>query len=190
MTSLVVPRPIAWISTISKEGICNLAPYSHFSNCSANPPIMLFSSTGVKDTLRNIQDTNEFVINVVTHELRHQMRATAARWPSETDEIEKAGLTTAASSFVRPPRVEQAKASIECKLREIIPMGAGYVVFGDVLCFYIAGEVMINGRVTAELLRPVGKLDGSNYATVDAVERLDLPAELAGEVADFDKAYR
>jgi len=190
MTSLVVPRPIAWISTISKEGICNLAPYSHFSNCSANPPIMLFSSTGVKDTLRNIQDTKEFVVNVVTHELRHQMRITSASWPAETDEITKAGLTTADSRFVRPPRVRQAKASIECKLREIIPMGAGYVVFGDVQCFHIADEVMTNGRVTAELLRPVGKLDASNYTTVNAVERLDLPAELTREVADFDKAHR
>jgi flavin reductase (DIM6/NTAB) family NADH-FMN oxidoreductase RutF len=190
MTSLVVPRPIAWISTISEAGVCNLAPYSHFNNCSSNPPIVLFSSNGEKDTLRNIRETGEFVVNVVSHDLRSQMRITSAQWDSHVDEIEKAGLEALDSLYVRPPRVRQAKASMECKLREVIEMGSGRVVFGDVLCFHVAEEIWVNGRVSTERLQPVGKLDGSNYATVNEVEHLALPSEVSQEVADFGRAKR
>ncbi len=190
MTSLVVPRPIAWISTVSNDGVRNLAPYSHFTNCSSNPPIVLFSSTGVKDTLRNIEATGEFVINVVTHHTREQMRITAAEWPSEADEISKAGLSTLPSKFVRPERVKEASASMECRLRTVMPMGSAYVVFGDVLCFHVADDVMVDGRITANRLQPVGKLDASNYVTVTETERIDLPSDFASEVSDFDKARR
>lgn len=190
MTSLVVPRPIAWISTVSKDGVRNLAPYSHFTNCSTNPPIVLFSSTGIKDTLRNIQETGEFVINVVTHHVRQKMRITAAEWPSEADEISKAGLSTLPSGFVRPERVKEAHASMECRLRTVMPMGSAYVVFGDVLCFHVAEEIMVDGRITANRLQPVGKLDASNYATVMDTERIDLPPDVASKVSDFDKARR
>jgi flavin reductase (DIM6/NTAB) family NADH-FMN oxidoreductase RutF len=190
MTSLVVPRPIAWISTISKAGVRNLAPYSHFNNCSSDPPIVLFSSNGEKDTLRNIRETGEFVVNVVSHDLRTQMRITSAQWPSHVDEIEKAGLETAESLYVRPQRVSAAKASMECKLRDVIEMGAGRVVFGDVVCFHVAEEIWVDGRVTAERLQPVGKLDASNYATVQSVEHLGLPSNVLQEVGDFGRAKR
>ena len=190
MTSLVVPRPIAWVSTTSKAGVRNLAPFSHFTNCSADPPIILFSIKGMKDTLRNIVDTNEFVVNVVTHHVRREMRITSAKWPSDTDEFEMAGLSTAASSLIAPPRVANARASMECKLRHILPMGEGNVVFGDILCFHVADDVMVDGRILSSRLQPVGKLDASNYATIDQVERLDLPADVACLVDDFATAKR
>ncbi len=194
MTSLVVPRPIAWISTLGKDGCRNLAPYSHFTNCSSDPPIVLFCSNGVKHTLANILDNGEFVINAVTHEVRHQMRISGAIWPVDADEIAKAGLTAVDSEFVRPPRLREAKAAMECRLRDVVPMGECHVVFGDIVCFHVCfhveDELMASGRVVTERLRPVGKLDGSNYATVHAVERLGLPAELAAEVGDFGKAGR
>ena len=185
MTSLVTPRPIAWVSSMSRDGVLNLAPYSHFNNCSANPPIVHFTPSANKDTLRNVRETGEFVVNIVTHNLRKQMRITSAAWPAEIDEFEKAGLTSAASRFVKPPRVGAARAALECKLREIIPMGEGFMVFGDVLCFHVAENVMVNGRVDYSRLQPVGKLDGKNYSTVGPVERLDLDPEIAREVADY-----
>jgi flavin reductase (DIM6/NTAB) family NADH-FMN oxidoreductase RutF len=189
MTSLVVPRPIAWISTLGTDGVANLAPYSHFNNCSANPPIIMFSSNGVKDTLRNIRETGEFVVNMVSHELRKQMRVTSANWPPDASEFEMAGLTAAASRFVRPPRVAQARASMECKLRQVLAMGDCFVVFGDVLCFHVADDIMVDGRVAAERLQPVGKLDGALYSTVTATERLDLPPDMAGKVDDYGNAW-
>jgi len=190
MTSLVVPRPIAWISTISKDGVRNLAPYSHFTNCSTNPPIVMFSSTGIKDTLRNIMDNGEFVINMVKHDFRQQMRITAAEWPPEADEFQKAGLSTLQSDLVRPERIKGARAAIECRLRTVMPMGSAHVVFGDVLCVHVADDIMVEGRITAERLQPVGKLDGSHYATIWETEQLALPADTAREVKDFDKAKR
>ena len=111
MTSLVTPRPIAWVSSMSRDGVLNLAPYSHFNNCSANPPIVHFTPSANKDTLRNVRETGEFVVNIVTHNLRKQMRITSAAWPAEIDEFEKAGLTSAASRFVKPPRVGAARAA-------------------------------------------------------------------------------
>jgi flavin reductase (DIM6/NTAB) family NADH-FMN oxidoreductase RutF len=189
MTSLVVPRPIAWISTLGTGGVPNLAPYSHFNNCSANPPIIMFSSNGVKDTLRNIRDSGEFVVNIVSHELRHQMRVTSANWPSDVSEFEQAGLSSAPSRFVRPPRVAAARAAMECKLREILPMGDCFVVFGDVQCFHVADELMVDGRVIAERLQAVGKLDGALYSTVTSTERLDLPPAMASQVDDYGASW-
>jgi len=189
LTSLVVPRPIAWVSTLSREGVANLAPYSHFNNCSSDPPIVLFASNGVKDTLVNIRESGEFVINVVSHHLRHQMRITSAAWPHGVDEFEKAGLSTAKSRFVRPPRVAEARAAMECTLRQILPMGEGFVIFGDVQCFHVAEDVMVDGRVMAERLQPLGKLDGANYSTVTTLERLELPPEIASQVTDYGGSW-
>ncbi|KAA0996146.1 flavin reductase family protein [Paraburkholderia panacisoli] len=185
LTSLVVPRPIAWVSSISASGVRNLAPYSHFNNCSTIPPIMHFTSNGVKDSVRNIKETGEFVINVVSHNFRKQMRITSAEWPTGVDEFEKAGLESVPSDFIRPERVKGARASIECKLRDIIQMGDGYMVFGDVVCFHIDDDVWVNGRVDISRLQPVGKLDGLNYSTITEVERLELPVDIARMTKDY-----
>ena len=185
LTSLVVPRPIAWVSSVSSSGVRNLAPYSHFNNCSTTPPITHFTSNGVKDSVRNIRETGEFVINVVSRHLSRQVRITSAEWPSNVDEFEKAGLEGVASDFVRPERVKGARASIECKLRDIIQMGDGHMVFGDVICFHIDDDVWVNGRVDISRLQPVGKLDGQNYAPVNEIERIELPREVAEMTGDY-----
>ena len=189
MTSLVVPRPIAWVSTMSGAGKCNIAPYSHFSNCSANPPIIQFVSNGEKDTLRNIRETGEFVVNVVSDHLKQAMRITAANWPSEVDEFEIAGLARTESSRIAPPRVADARAAFECRLHQILPIGEGNIVFGDILCFHVSSNILVNGRVDSSLLEPVGKLAGSNYSTVHETERLDLPPEHATAVGDYGAAW-
>ena len=185
LTSLVVPRPIAWVSSVSSSGVRNLAPYSHFNNCSTRPPITHFTSNGEKDSVRNIRETGEFVINVVSQNLRKQMRITSAEWPSDVDEFEKAGLEGVASDFVRPERVKGARASIECKLREIKQIGDGYMVFGDVICFHIDDDIWTNGRVDMSRLQPVGKLDGLNYAIINEIERIELPSEIAAVTQDM-----
>src|SRR5215469_10419115 len=185
LTSLVVPRPIAWVSSISSSGVRNLAPYSHFNNCSTTPPITHFTSNGVKDSVRNIRETGEFVINVVSRHLSRQVRITSAEWPANVDEFEKAGLERVASDFVRAERVKGARASIECKLRDIIQMGDGHMVFGDVICFHIDDDVWVNGRVDISRLQPVGKLDGQNYAPVNEIERIELPREVAEATGDM-----
>jgi flavin reductase (DIM6/NTAB) family NADH-FMN oxidoreductase RutF len=189
MTSLVVPRPIAWVSTVSSTGKCNLAPYSHFNNCSANPPIVQFVSNGEKDTLRNVKATSEFVVNVVSDHLKQAMRITAANWPSDVDEFEMAGLERARSSMVAPPRVASARAALECRVRQILPMGEGNMVFGDVLCFHVSPNILIDGRIDSELLQPVGKLAGTNYSTIHRVERLELPVDHAKAVADYRASW-
>ena len=174
-TSLIVPRPIAWVSTMDANGVRNLAPFSYFNGCSARPPIVHFTPTTENDTLRNVRATGEFVVNIVSHELHEAMRVSSAEWPPEVDEFEKAGLATAASTVVRPPRVALAKAAMECKVRTILPMGEGHMVFGDVLRFHVSDTILESGRVSMERLRPVGRLSGNGYSTVANVERLGVP---------------
>jgi len=148
----------------------------------------MFSSAGEKDTLRNIRDTNEFVVNVVSDDLKLEMRTTSAEWPSEVDEFEKANLQAADSLFVKPQRVAKARAAMECKLRTIIPMGAGMVVFGDIICFHVSENIIIDGRVDSTRLQPVGKLDASHYATINKIERRDLKSDVCEQVADYRAA--
>lgn len=168
LTSLVVPRPIAWVSTVSEESVLNVAPHSYFNAISSAPPIVHFTSTGVKDTLRNIRATGEFVVNIVSLDLVEQMNLTAADFPPEEDEFEWAGLAPAPSSVVRPPRVARAKAAMECTLNQVVSLGNGNMAFGDVVRFHIDESVMRDGRVLPDLLRPVARLGGSMYTDAAA----------------------
>ncbi|HVM00007.1 MAG TPA: flavin reductase family protein [Egibacteraceae bacterium] len=175
LTSLVVPRPIAWVSTLSEAGTRNLAPHSYFNMISSYPPIVHFTSTGVKDTLRNVRATGEFVVNVVSRDLLEVMNATAADFPPGEDEFAWAGLEPAPSATVAPPRVAAARASLECRMREVLSMGNGNMVFGDVLHVHVADGIWRDGRVAPELLEPVGRLSGGGYALVDEVTHLPRP---------------
>jgi len=166
MTSLVVPRPIAWISTLSSAGVRNLAPHSYFNAISSEPVILHFTSTGVKDTLTNVRATGEFVVNIVSVDTAKKMNTTAADFPSDEDEFEWAGLHAEASSAVGPPRIAEAKAAFECRLRGIVSMGNGNMVFGDVVRIHVDEDVLRDGRVDPKLLQPVGRLGGSGYVDV------------------------
>lgn len=163
MTSLVVPRPIAWVSTLSSSGTRNLAPHSYFNAVSSDPLILHFTSTGVKDSLTNVRVTGEFVVNVVSADLAEPMNLTAADFPPEEDEFTWARLEAAPSRFVAPPRVAAARAAFECKVNRVLEVGNGNMVFGDVLCIHVAEEVMRDGRVDPALLDPIGRLGGSSY---------------------------
>ncbi|MGI8774033.1 MAG: flavin reductase family protein [Actinomycetota bacterium] len=158
-----MPRPIAWVSTLGENDVRNLAPHSYFNAISSDPLIIHFTSTGVKDTLRNVRATGEFVVNVVSKDLVEPMNLTAADFPPDEDEFDWAGLEATPSSHVRPPRVARAKAAFECKVNRIVSLGNGNMVFGDVLCLHVDEAVMRDGRVDPALLQPVARLGGSLY---------------------------
>ncbi|MDQ3953390.1 MAG: flavin reductase family protein [Actinomycetota bacterium] len=163
ITSLVVPRPIAWVSSLSAEGVANVAPHSYFNVISSNPWILHFTSTGEKDTLRNVRATGEFVVNVVTRELVEEMNFTSADFPPGESEFEWARLEAAASVRVAPPRVARARVAFECKLNDVVSKGNGHMVFGDVVLAHVDEELLHEGRVDPHLLRPVGRLGGALY---------------------------
>ncbi len=185
LTSVVVPRPIAWISTLDAEGARNLAPYSYFNACSATPPIVHFTSTTSRDSLANVRETGEFVVNVVSEDLAQAMRVSSAALHSGEDEFAVAGLQTVRSRVVSPPRVAGAKVALECRLRQLLEMGEGTMVFGDVLHIHVAQSVWRDGRVDPELLRPVGRLSAPYFSTVTDVYSLELPADVKQRASDY-----
>jgi len=185
LTGVVVPRPIAWVSTLDADGRRNVAPYSYFNACSATPPIVHFTSTAPKDSLANVRATGEFVVNIVSHDVGPAMRVSSATFPADQDEFVWAHLDGAPSTRVKPPRVASAKVALECRLRRLLEMGEGTMAFGDVVHVHVDRSVWRDGRVDPELLRPVGRLSGLEYTTVEKVYRLEMPAELERGVGDY-----
>src|SRR5262249_32254552 len=133
MTALVIPRPIGWISTISAAGVRNLAPYSYFNLMGTDPAYVAFGSTGVKDSPANVREVPEFVANIVTMHLIEQMGFTATDFPREEDEFGWAGLTPAPSARVRPYRVAEAKAHLECEVAQVVTDGSTNIVLGRIV---------------------------------------------------------
>jgi flavin reductase (DIM6/NTAB) family NADH-FMN oxidoreductase RutF len=167
----VVPRPIAFVSTISPNGIYNLAPFSFFNAVCGNPPVVTFAC-GVrspeKDTLANVRASGEFVVNIVSEEIAEQMNLCAGEYPAGVDEFQISGLTPVASDLVRPPRVSESRVNMECKVIQIVevstrPLG-GSLVLGEVVRFHIDPAVMHNFRIDPEQLRAVGRMGGNEYA--------------------------
>jgi flavin reductase (DIM6/NTAB) family NADH-FMN oxidoreductase RutF len=185
LTSVVVPRPIAWVSTLDADGARNLAPYSYFNACSATPPIVHFTSTTSRDSIANVRATGEFVINIVSDDLAQAMRTSSAALHSGEDEFEVAGLQTVPSRTVSPPRVAGAKVALECRLRQLLEMGEGTMVFGDVLHVHVERSVWREGRVDPTLLRPVGRLSAPYFTTVSDVYSLELPEDVKQRTGDY-----
>ena len=158
VTSLVVPRPVAWISTLSETGVRNLAPYSYFNLVADHPPHVIFSSIGIKDTLRNIEAVQEFVINLAGRDVMHKLDLTSADVPAEVDEFVLAGVTPIPSVRVRPFRVAQSRAQFECLLAGIIPVGNGNIVIGRVVQIHVAPSIWREGQIVPELYDPVVRL--------------------------------
>ncbi len=178
----IVPRPIAFVSTQSRNGITNLAPYSFFNAVSADPPCIMFSTTfkssdgGKKDTLRNIEETGEFVVNVVTEEIVAPMNQTSAEYPPDVSEFDAAEFTPIPSRRVTPPRVKESPIAMECELYKLVPVGKGgpgsaTIVIGEIVYFNIREDVYDNGRILLDKVNPVSRLAGAYYAPVhDAFE--------------------
>lgn len=172
----VVPRPIAWVSTVSNEGKRNLAPFSFFTVASRKPPMLVISigpgvgerEGTVKDTLRNIRDQKEYVINIVTASLGNEMHRSAENFSSDIDEFTYTGLTPVESAMVRPPRVKEAPINMECKLHDIIKLGDDHLVIGQMVQYHVWDELYEKGRINLEKLAPLGRLAG-NYSLVETV---------------------
>jgi flavin reductase (DIM6/NTAB) family NADH-FMN oxidoreductase RutF len=173
----VVPRAIGWASTLSPEGVPNLAPFSFFTVVCRKPPMVSLTmqpkSDGkhLKDTFINIRETKEFVVNIATPRLTNAMHASSTAFAPEVDEFAAVGLRKIASDLVKPPRVADAPISMECRLEQILPMGDvnDHLVIGRIVRFHVADELALeNGRIDTAGLRPVGRL-AAEYALVEHV---------------------
>ena len=169
MTALVIPRPIGWISTVSPEGIRNLAPYSYFNLMGSDPFYVALGSHGEKDSLRNMRKVPEFVANIASIDLVEKMNFTATDFPQAEDEFSWAGLTPVPSAKVRPPRVGEAKAHIECEVKHIYEDGNTHIILARIVHAHVDPAVWKEGRVDPKLLNPVCRLSGSAYATLGEI---------------------
>ncbi|MGA3132320.1 MAG: flavin reductase family protein [Terracidiphilus sp.] len=174
MIGVIVPRPIAFVSTVDAAGIRNLAPFSYFTGCSTNPPVVCFCAAvrsgprPHKDTLENIRATGEFVVNIVSEEFAQQMNLCSADLPPEVDEFEFSGLTPLESDVVKPPRVAESRVQMECRLRQILVVseepGGGSLVLGDVLRFHIEESILDGYKIDPDRLNAIGRMGGPTYA--------------------------
>ncbi len=169
----VSPRPIAWVSTISKSGVSNLAPFSFFTVASANPPVLCFNPMSTdkgleKDTLANIREQQEFVINSVSYQDLAVMNQTCHQLPADEDEFEYASVEKLASSIVAPHRVKQALVSFECRLNQIVDLGqepmSGHLVLGDVVAIHVRDDAVTDFKIDSEKLDAIGRMAGNDYS--------------------------
>ncbi len=183
MIGVIVPRPIAFVSSIDANGVRNLAPFSYFTGCSTNPPVVCFCAAvrsgprPYKDTLLNIKATGEFVVNIVSEEFAAQMNQSSADVPPDVDEFEVSALTPLASDLVKPPRVAESKVQMECRLRQIVTVsekpGGGSLVLGDVLRFHVEDSLLDGFKIDPDKLNAIGRMGGPNY--VRTHDRFEMP---------------
>lgn len=180
--ALVTPRPIGWISSISEDGILNLAPYSFFNAVSSNPNYVMFSSLGRKDSQRNIEATKEFVCCMATYELRDAMNKTSAHVGPEVDEFGLAGLTAEPSKLVKPARVKESPIALECRYYQTIELPhnegqqEGYcMIFGQVVGVHIDDSVIENGMVVTSRFTPLARLGYMEYTAVENIFSINRP---------------
>jgi flavin reductase (DIM6/NTAB) family NADH-FMN oxidoreductase RutF len=182
MVATIVPRPIAWTSTLNEDGSANLAPFSFFTGITSEPPSCLIcvsrhGASRKKDTRRNIERTGEFVIHVVTDALAAQMNATSRVAPYGVDELVEAGLTKLPSEKVAPPRIAEAPVAMECRLDRVVEIGrAGTaILIGEILLWHVRDDLLVGGRLDMGRLDAVGRLSGSGYARTRDRFELDRP---------------
>ncbi len=180
--ALVTPRPIGWISTLGKNGVVNLAPYSFFNAVSTDPHYVMFSSGGRKDSQRNAEETGEFVCSLATYALRDAMNRTSQHVGPDVDEMVLAGLTPAPSKLVAPPRVQESPVAFECRYWRTIDLpgadggpGTHAIVLGQVVGVHIDDRVITEGKVDVTKLKPIARLGYGDYAVIDEVFELTRP---------------
>lgn len=184
LINAINPRPIAWVSTISAGGKTNLAPFSFFMGICASPPTLMFCGandrTGKKkDSVINVGQVPEFVVNVVPYALREPMNLTSAPLPHGESEFEKFNIATAPSSRVKPPRVAAAPVAFECRLDRLVEFGAGAggstVVFGTILCAHVSDAVLTDGVIDPRKLDTIGRMGGDNYSRTTELFTITRP---------------
>lgn len=184
--AIVVPRPIGWIGTLSADGIPNLAPYSFFNAVSDKPPMVMFSSAGIKDSVRNVLATGEFTCSFASRALARGMNLSAAPVLPEADEFALAGLEAAPSRFIRAPRVGASPAALECRLWKMIELPQStrspvpwVMIIGEVVGVYIADEAIRDGRFDASGQQPLMRMGYMDYSAVDPSEVFEMVQPVA-----------
>ncbi len=187
-TSFIQPRPIALVSTVSKAGVCNLAPFSFYNMVSANPPVVMFAPSiqrdgTAKDSLRNVEELGEFVVATVTEALAERMNQCAFRYPPDVDEFEASGLTPRPAQRVKPACVAESPVNIECELIEIKKFGnapgAGSAIFGRIVALHIDDAVLAeDGLADPAKLQAIGRMGRQTYAKT--TQTFDLPRPTKG----------
>lgn len=180
--AIVAPRPIGWVSTVSSSGQRNLAPYSFFNAVCDTPPMVAFGSTGYKDSVRNIEETGEFVCNQATIDLAEAMHLSSAMVGSDVDEFQLSGLTARASNLVKAPRVLEAKTALECKLvsvQRLVDLDGNetnsWLILGQVVGVHIDESVLENGLLNVAKMKPLARLGYMDYSVVDEVFQMNRP---------------
>ncbi len=181
----IVPRPIGFISTISPNGIYNVAPFSFFNGVCSEPMTVLFcpvirgSDGQEKDTLKNIKATNEFVVNIVSEDFAEKMNQSSAEYPPDIDEFKECDLTPIKAKIVKSPLVKESKINMECKLLHLVEIGnkpgAGSVVIGEVVYVHVSEDVYKDGKIILNKLKPIGRLGGTDYCRVTDIFSLPRP---------------
>ncbi len=185
--ALVTPRPIGWISSVDISGNVNLAPFSFFNAVAYSPPQVMFAASGyhanggLKDSVRNIQETREFVVNMATWSLREAMNTTSASAPKDMDEFDLAGLEKEPSELVAPPRVKASPAHLECRYTQTVELArasddaANLVVFGEVVGIHINDDILVDGVVDMEKADVIGRLGYMDYVRVNDIFTIQRP---------------
>jgi len=178
LTGIVVPRPIAWVSTLTAEGSVNLAPFSAFTFLSHDPPMVGVSvgtrSGMLKDTGRNILEWREFVVNIADQSLIQKLHESSYEYPPDVSEAEELGLTAEPSFHIRTPRIAEAPIAMECRLHQCIELGRqpNRLMVGEVLRFRFREGLVVNGKIATTALNPIARLGGPNYATLGEIVTL------------------
>ena len=184
LISAIVPRPIAWVSSRGKSGVDNLAPFSFFNLFSISPPILGFSpglkrapdgSKVMKDTLRNILETEDFVVNLVNDRLADKMVLSSANFDYEISEFNAIGLNPAVSTMVNAPRLAESPLNLDCRLYKTIELGTNQLVLGEILCVHVDQGLLSDGRIDPTKLKPLARLGGDQYCLVNDVFELARP---------------
>ncbi len=182
MVNLITPRPIAWVSTLSVDGVANLAPFSFFNGVGANPPTIMFCPANrrdgtPKDTLANIERSGQFVVNLVTDSVVTAMNLTSGEFAPDVDEFEVASVDSAPSIRVTPPRVADSAAALECVLHQTIHVGTGAgganIVIGRIVWMHVSDDLLEQGELDPRRLNTIGRMGGNVYART--TDRFDLP---------------
>ncbi len=184
LVSMITPRPIAWVSTVSEAGVFNLAPFSCYMSFCIHPSLVCLGigvhrDGSAKDTMKNLEFSRDFVINVVTEDLAAAMNQTSAGYPGSVSEFREVGLTPVPGETVKSPRVGESPASMECQLRQVMTFGDGAeknnLVIGEVTLVHVREDMWINGEIPNSMLKPVGRLMGDMYCRTTAEFEMKRP---------------
>lgn len=175
LNSIVVPRPIAWVSTRSAEGVGNLAPHSFFTVACVDPPLISITSVGAKDTLRNVQETGELVVSLASRPQLDQINDSSAPYGAGVDEAADLGVAMAASTAVSVPRVAASPASLECVLHAVHELGNSWLILGRVVGIYVDDAALRDGRPEFTLLQPLSRLGRNEWGLPPEVIEIDRP---------------